>query len=289
MNFGENDLKNWDVCPWCNSGKERTVLYKLDSGTDVVKCNECGLVYSSRVLNEQGLKNYWSMYESRVHNGSQQLTDNRKIMYQMEYNYISSFLDKKVNRVLDVGCGGGEFLSYFKQDGNICEGVEFGEEAAKIAGKESKIYVGSFPEISFDTTYDLIIFRGTIQYFQEPKDYFNKALQLLNKGGYIFITSSPNSNSVCFNLFKENYNQKVCETDYCMYNEEFLNRFFEANDCSLVGKTNFYRGTPYENYEQDIVKVAEAIKLKASGKHIDFTSPAFFDNMLTLVYRKGLD
>lgn len=285
MIFDESELKDWNKCPWC-SDNSKEFLYNVKNNIEVVKCKKCGLVYSTKVLNELGLKKYWGAYESNVHQKNQQLSNDRIKMYEIEYEFISQFLCNKVHKILDVGCGGGEFLDFFKEHGHICEGVEYGEEAAEIAGKKYKIYKGEFPNINIKEQYDLIIFRGTIQYFQNPKAYFDKAVQLLKKSGLIFITSSPNSDSICFKLFKGKYNQKVCETDYCMYNETILSNYFNERGCVLVGKTHFYMNTPYECFEEDILKVSNAIKMKKDNQVIDFVSPAFFDNMLTLVYKK---
>lgn len=273
-----------ETCPWCK-GKKYQEIYAQKEGGMVRKCDECGLVYSSYILNDIGRREYWKKYESKIHQKMSALTDKRQKMYKIEYDFIAPFLHKK-NRILDVGCGGGEFLDFFDCPNNECEGIEYGEEAYEKAATRYHVYLGELPEYITEKKYDLIIFRGTIQYFVHPKSYFDKAIELLNPGGLIYITSSPNSDSLCFKLFKGRFTQPVSSTDYCMYNERLLTEYMKDRGLERLLMHSFYLGTPYENYQEDIKKVAKGIELREQGKEIDFDAPSFFDNMLTLLYKK---
>ena len=54
----------------------------------------------------------------------------------------------------------------------------------------------------------------------------------------------------------------------------------------LVGEKYFYENTPYANVYSDIQKVMAALELKKNGKEINFKAPAFWGNMMSLVYKK---
>lgn len=73
-----------------------------------------------------------------------------------------------------------------------------------------------------------------------------------------------------------------------MYNEGLLTDFMVENGMRLLTKTQQYLGTPYAYPENDIIRVAEAISLKRADEKIDFQSPSFYDNMLTLAYKKDI-
>lgn len=274
-----------EICPWCNDKKYQE-LYVQKEGEMVRKCAKCGLIYSSYILNDKGRREYWKKYESKIHQKVVTLTDKRQKMYKMEYDLVAPFLNEK-NTILDVGCGGGEFLDFFNCPNNECEGIEYGEEAYEKAAVRYNVYLGELPDYNTEKKYDLIIFRGTIQYFISPKRYFNKAIELLNPGGLIYITSSPNADSLCFKVFKERFTQPVSSTDYCMYNESLLTEYMKEKGLERLLTHSFYLGTPYENYQEDIKKVAKGVELSEQGKVIDFDSPSFFDNMLTVLYRKN--
>lgn len=253
-----------ESCPWCG-GRRGRVEYKIDNETNAMRCESCNLLFSSRILNSSGLKKYWSKYETEVHISDKTLSEKRKLQYELDYNFIAPFM-KPNSRVLDVGCSNGDFLELFHKAGHTCEGIEFGEEAFEIASKKFKVYFGQLSEIEIPVKFDLVIFRGTIQYLLNPKQDFLKAIHLLNGGGFIYITGSPNSQALCQKLFKNNFTLPVSPTDYNMYDETILNNYFTGYGMKLYAKTQMYLGTPYEDYENDILKVADAINRKKVGR-----------------------
>lgn len=281
-------LRKFNFCPWCNTSiKNSKELYKTEFDCTTVEC-DCGFVYSNKILNKEGLAVYWRNYESNIHMADLSLNDKRMKMYELESDFILKYL-KKDSLVLDVGCSGGEFLDCFSKviGKNNCEGVEFGEEAYRIASKKYEVYLGEFPEIEFSKKYDLVIFRGTIQYFENPKAYINKAFEILNKGGILYITSSPNADSICFKLFKEKFSLAVKYTDYYGFKESILTEYINEIGGDLVAQKYFYKETPYADIEHDILRIAEAFQEVSTKGCISKSSPAFFDNMLTLVYKKS--
>ncbi len=272
-------------CPWCADGKSFRTLYNIEQGGQARKCEKCGMVYATKVLSNYGLKQYWSDYESEIHMADAALSDKRRQMYKIEYEYIKRYLLKGAG-ILDVGCSNGDFLDLFSQDGYKCEGVEFGEDAYNQSSKKYKVYFGDLKDLNIESRYDLIIFRGVIQYLLSPKEDLKKAITLLKDEGMIFITSSPNAESLCFNLFLDKFTLPVNTTNYYMFSEKILTKFLTENGMRLFAKEQMYLGTPYENAANDILRVADAIRNRDAGKIVFNESPPFFDNMLTLVYKK---
>jgi len=268
-------------CPWCN-GENYVKNYENMYEANVMECVECGLVFSNKILNERGLEAYWTNYESKVHNLNEESTKKRMQMYEVEVEFVTRYINVQNAEILDVGCAGGEFMDCFYKRGGICEGVEIGDEAYDIASKKYKVHKGVFPELEFDKKYDLIIFRGTIQYFINPKKYIKKAFELLKDGGLLYITSSPNADALCFKLFKEKFTLPVGVTDYYAFKESLLTKYINTLGGMLLVNHHFYLETPYANPVNDITKVAK----KLEDDSYEGFSPPFYDNMLTLVYRK---
>lgn len=73
--------------------------------------------------------------------------------------------------------------------------------------------------------YDVIVFRGVIQYLLDPRKDLAKAAELLKDNGILFISGS-NSESLCFRLFKGKFTQPVAPTDYYMFNRKILSDYF---------------------------------------------------------------
>lgn len=281
----DSDFINLKKCPWCESDiLQSSFLYRALDGVDVRKCLKCGVVYAGKRLNESGLNKYWRDYLSRVHITDKEMENKRKQMYKIDFDYIFEFVKK--GKVLDVGCGNGSFMNLFKKRGFNVYGVEFGQEAANISAKEHKVKQGDFSKMSFMNKFDLIIFRGVLQYVPNSKEYIDKAIQLLNNDGYIFITAQPNMDSLCFKVFREHFNNAINSSDFIGYTEKLFTKYFNTKNMVLAGKSYFYENTPYADVEHDILKVAKAISMVQGGKKIDFQSPAFYENMMSLVYRK---
>lgn len=276
--------KSVEKCPWCGS-KLFKELYAIKDGGVAKRCNACSLVYSSIVLSEYGLTNYWSTYETKVHMNDIELSNQRRKMYVIEHDLICRYIPANAD-ILDVGCSNGDFLDFFKNDGHTCEGTEFGEDAFNQASKKFKVYRGDIGEIEFEHQYDLIIFRGVIQYLLHPKEDLLKAIRLLKNNGLIFITSSPNSESICHKLFKNKFRLPLNPTNYYMFNEKLITDFMTQNGMKLYLNEQLYLDTPYENVETDIIAIARAVEKNKNGELLQDISPAFFDNMLTLVYKR---
>lgn len=286
MKFIEAHLKSLHECPWCHS-KSFEKWGNDVHNVPIVKCTNCDLIYSKKILNGIGQKEYWKNYLSNIHISDKNLVEKREIVYKLEFDFINKFFKNKYSKsVLDIGCSGGYFLNFFEREDFDCFGVEFGEEAAKEASEKFKVWLGEFSDLKIDRKFDLIVFRGVLQYIQNPIEYLDKAISLLNKNGIVYITSTPNTNSLCCKLFKDKWNMAIGPVNCIGYNQKHFDEYFESKYFEKVIEHTFYTETPYANVEEDILKVAEAIKLIKENKPIDFYSPSFWGNMITLGYRK---
>ena len=238
-------------------------------------------------MNEHGLPKYWGDYLSRVHVQDQDAVEKRNRMYQIDYDFSHQYVQS--GKVLDVGCGNGSFMAVYEQHGYDVVGVEFGKEAAEAAAKNHQVRCGVFDEMDFEQEkFDLVIFRGVLQYVSYPTKYLEKAVSLLTTGGRLFITAQPNMNSFAFRLFGKRFTQPVTGADFIGYTEEVLSSYLQSFGLQKVGERYFYEETPYANVEEDILKMAKAVQYKRAGKEIDFNAPAWWGNMMTLMYHKTM-
>lgn len=286
----EHDFEFLKYCPWDHTDVEQAeYLYTDDMGCDIVQCPSCGVVYAKRRLNRTGLPKYWEDYLSRVHTHDIDSIKKRNQMYQIEYEFSQQYVF--TGKVLDIGCSNGSFLDVYKARGYETFGVEYGKEAAIAAGETHKVRYGVFSEMDFEKEkFDLIIFRGVLQYIPYPKKYLEKAVDLLRPkqgmrpGGYLFITAQPNMNSLAFRLFGKKFTQPVTGADFIGFTEQLLTRYLMEWGLKKVGERYFYPETPYAKEEEDLLKMAKAIQYKREGKEVDFSSPAYWGNMMTLMY-----
>lgn len=281
--YGNADFEILGECPWCRSKKyekwgENVRVFES------VACKDCGLFFVRNRLNENGLEKYYRNYLNEVHQADKKLNLQRQMMYELEFDLIDKFT-RNYSSVLDVGCSGGYFLDVFKEHGYKCYGVEFGQAAAEQAMQKHTVYLGNFPDIEIKFNFDLIIFRGVIEHVPHPKKYLDKAISLLKDKGLVYITSTPNSDSICCNLFKEQWNQHEPEAHLMHFKSSHFDAYFIKKSFKKITEVYFYEETPYAEIEEDILKVAEAIKMKRMNKKINFKSPAFYGNMMSIVYK----
>lgn len=99
-----------------------------------------------------------------------------------------------------MGCSTGEFIEAIGWNVKNAYGMEASTYARAIAEKKGI----RFDRHIFNTEdyFDLIVFRGTIQYLPNPFDYIKAAFVALKSGGYTVFLATPNSNSIYYRLFK---------------------------------------------------------------------------------------
>jgi SAM-dependent methyltransferase len=114
-------------------------------------------------------------------------------MYAQEIKRLKSKFPEhmKGGAILDVGCGVGDWLCHLHGNWTKC-GVEPDDYAARQA-RAKGIFVGSY---SYEPgSFDVIVFRGTLQHIENPFETLRKAVELLRHGGLLVFLATPNTNS----------------------------------------------------------------------------------------------
>jgi len=107
---------------------------------------------------------------------------------------MAQFLPTRYCKVLEIGCGEGDFRTHFNQN---CEywGIEPFQIAAKVASKKLfKVLIGPYEkvfELLPDTYFDLVICNDVIEHMFDHNAFFLSIKQKLKKDSYI-VGSIPN-------------------------------------------------------------------------------------------------
>ena len=104
---------------------------------------------------------------------------------------LSNAPKKDILKVLDIGCGPGEFSIIMAEDGHDVTGVDITDEMLKQASENAKKYnvelslkAMDVHNLEFeDDTFDLIISRNVTWNLTNPKKFFKECKRVLKNGG----------------------------------------------------------------------------------------------------------
>ena len=98
--------------------------------------------------------------------------------------------DRSNINILDLGCGWGNNLKFFKDKGFSYSGIDFSDSAVKHCRKyHDNIFCCSMDKLPFENQYfDVVIDRMAIQHnkFEIIKSTFNEIFRVLKKSGFLF-------------------------------------------------------------------------------------------------------
>lgn len=188
-------------CPMCGA---QSTPYKYESvriaEEDVLlglnNCGNCNLHYISPRLSDDGLKllydnSYLSGTVSGHYNTNEEVSHYEYLAFK---DYVLKYRSGAQEKLLDVGCGVGNFLDILASVDNLAvEGVEFSDFAFKKAlDKGHLVRKGDLLELDYpESSFDFIAALYVLEHVPNPFDVIKKAFALLRPGGYL-ILAVPN-------------------------------------------------------------------------------------------------
>lgn len=90
-------------------------------------------------------------------------------------------------RLLDVGCGAGDFLQVAKTFGYTVEGIDISTASAAICRERGlNARAGNFLTEDFDSKFDLITMWDVVEHLRDPASFFERSLSLMTERGWMF-------------------------------------------------------------------------------------------------------
>ena len=199
----------------------------------LVKCSDCGFVFSNRIPSHEELENYYdSDYD---------VTRYYSPITEKRYNVLLDSFEKerKTNRILDIGAGYGFFLEAAKNRGWEVYGTEISDDAiTHCKEKGIELMKGSVETINFGAlTFDVIVTIEVIEHLNTPKSFVDKIHQLLRPDGLFYVTT-PNFDSTLRYWLGEKYDVIGYPNHLCYYNSKTLkNLMVQSGFCVNSIKT----------------------------------------------------
>ena len=106
---------------------------------------------------------------------------------------IRSLLDQEIAprlpqeaRILDVGCGAGDFLIAAKERGFRPLGIDVSEDGARLCREKGlEALAGDFLTEDFGTKFDAVTMWDVIEHLRDPGAFFERTLDVLRPGGLL--------------------------------------------------------------------------------------------------------
>lgn len=166
-----------------------------------VRCKGCGMVYVNPRFRKQIAHNLYSesdYAESFKIKHIPSIDYRRNVLGRNKYKQIMDYFSKP-GKVLDIGCGLGEVLSVFKENGWDCTGIEFNSFNANYASEKFGLRIINKSIFNadefFGKSYDLIMLWGVLEHLYDPKKILRKIHKLLAINGLLVI-EVPSADSV---------------------------------------------------------------------------------------------
>jgi 2-polyprenyl-3-methyl-5-hydroxy-6-metoxy-1,4-benzoquinol methylase len=192
----------------------------------LVKCKSCGLIFTKRIPSQEELITHYAKYTRN--NSISPITISR---YEELLKKFES--KRKLNRILDVGCGDGYFLDVAKKKGWEVYGTEFTDNAIELCrSKGINMHQGSVQTFQEEIQFDVITSFEVLEHINDGKSHVNKIFQLLRPDG-IFYFTTPNFNSLNRKLIGGKWN--VIEYP------EHLTYYTSATIKNLLVSEGFYK------------------------------------------------
>ena len=198
------------ICPICSASSIKPHLeikdkLKPESGTfRLHRCKNCGFIFlfpkpQNIELGKYYIRAYWQKR-------GKSLVD--KIYYFVvnytKLNQIRHY--KKSGKLLDVGCGSGEFLDFTRRNGFEVWGTEIFKFAAELAKKfTNNICINFLTNCKFESnSFDVVNLTDVLHQMSEPENELKEIRRIIKSDG-ILVIEVPDSDCWQFKLFKQDW------------------------------------------------------------------------------------
>ncbi len=186
-------------CHLCKS--ERIYYLFTISGNRAVRCEDCGLVFLNPQPSEEEL--------TQIHRTGNLAEENREAGYPassevkraaagLYLSEIRRYRGAEPGRLLEIGCGDGDFLAQAEAGGWQVTGIEYSPEACEKARqrlKRGEVHAGQIQQAKLASEqFDLCVVSDGLAGVRSPLDFLAEIHRVLKPGGVLFV-ATPSTDS----------------------------------------------------------------------------------------------
>lgn len=184
------------ACNACGHDRFQAMLRK--DGYDLVRCNECGLIWVANPPTDEERARIYS-FESGYHVSLD--VDRASVAFHTREALSNlRILRRHVRsgRLLDIGCSTGLFLSAAREVGWPGQGLEYSPDSSRIAREMHRLDVRT-GELRADTfapdSFDVVTLWDVIEHLPDPHATLQLIWRVMAPGG-LLILKTPNADGI---------------------------------------------------------------------------------------------
>jgi len=171
-------------CPLCGAPRRRDVVSTAE--WRLVRCLACGLYYRNPPPAEVLRRHYETIYEDD--STSDYIDERRRAVFA---GFLRDVPPRGGGRLLDIGCGSGEFLTLARERGWHVEGVEVSPRGAAMARRRGLTVHALVDDLKTDS-FDVVTLWNVIDFFSHPLEQMRQIRRVLAPGGDALVRA-PNA------------------------------------------------------------------------------------------------
>ena len=235
-----NQLSN---CPVCNNTDFKDFLVCKDYTVSqekftVQECNNCNFRFTNPIPEESKIGSYYESEDYISHsNTSKDLISKiyqraRKKAIENKFNLVRD--RSKGERLLEIGSGNGEFLSYCRHNNLIVNGIEPSKQARNMAIKNFDLKIFEEDQLKNweSESFDSITMWHVLEHVYDLNDRVSEMKRLLKQDGKVFI-AVPNCASYDAEKYKEDWAAYDVPRHLYHFRKEQMSKLWEKRGCQV--------------------------------------------------------
>jgi 2-polyprenyl-3-methyl-5-hydroxy-6-metoxy-1,4-benzoquinol methylase len=289
-------MEQIQACPICGNAAYNPFLECKDHSVSretftIVQCNDCGFRFTNPRPEEDRIGEYYKSEDYVSHSNTSKGLINTAYQFVRKYTLrrklalISSLVTK--GRLLDIGCGTGEFLAVCKEAGWNVSGIEPSKEAREQAIQNHQLEVHNEDKLSeyANESFDMITMWHVLEHVPKLQERIRDIKRLLKKGG-ILVVAVPNCASGDALHYKEYWAAYDVPRHLYHFRPNDIQKVFEEKEMKVVDMLpmkfdSFYVSMLSEKYLHGKQRIFHALwrgllsNLSASRKGTTYSSQIY--------------
>ena len=252
-------------CPWCGSDKAQINLWLKDEfltkeDFHICECLNCGLLYTMPRPDKEKIGEYYKSEEYYSHQENKKgfipklYEKVKKVNLKHKYDLATKGL--QTGKLLDIGCGVGDFLHTAETHGWQCVGMEPSEDAKAIARKRTQAELLSIEELEQlpEASFDVITMWHVLEHVDDLKWQVTQLQRLIKPNGRIAI-ALPNYKSYDGQYYKEHWAAYDVPRHLSHFNRNTITKILTTNNLKLIKTDKLKWDAYYISYMSDQYKI----------------------------------